>query len=113
MVVTRGEQQPASLRYLNLKKSFHLGARSLLTAFSKEDVDKAFSTFSDAERERLYRMFVQVVKSLHENIEEEFESICQETQVEVVLDKIEQIVEEQSLDILPKDKDNIGDVKRG
>ncbi|ONK55579.1 uncharacterized protein A4U43_UnF1440 [Asparagus officinalis] len=105
------ESAPASSRYSNLKKSFHLGARSLLTAFSKEDVDKVFSTFTEAERERLYRMIIQVIKSLHENIEDEFESICQETQVGAVLDKIEQLIEEQNLDILSTDRKNIDDVK--
>lgn len=113
MVVTLEEKQPMSSRYLNLKKSFHLGIRSLLTAFSKEDVHNAFSTFSEAERERLFRIFVQVIKSLHGNIEEEFEATCQETQVGTILDKIEQLVEEQYLDVLSKDKsrENITDVK--
>ncbi|XP_020249716.1 uncharacterized protein LOC109827160 isoform X2 [Asparagus officinalis] len=84
------ESAPASSRYSNLKKSFHLGARSLLTAFSKEDVDKVFSTFTEAERERLYRMIIQVG---------------------AVLDKIEQLIEEQNLDILSTDRKNIDDVK--
>ncbi|KAM0935711.1 putative nuclear MIS12/MIND complex subunit PMF1/Nnf1 protein [Dioscorea sansibarensis] len=100
-----------SVRYLNLKKSFQLGVRALLTAFSKEEVNKAFPSFTDAQRESLYRMFIQAIKSLHENIEEEFESICRETQVSKILAMIEQLVEEQSLDMLSADKENITDVK--
>ncbi|KAJ0968006.1 hypothetical protein J5N97_024923 [Dioscorea zingiberensis] len=102
-----------SLRYLNLKKSFQLGIRAVLTAFSKEDINRAFPSFTDAQRESLHRMFIQAIKSLHENIEEEFESICHETQVTAVLAMIEQLVEEQSLDILFKDKNgaNLGDIK--
>ncbi|XP_008776753.2 uncharacterized protein LOC103696811 [Phoenix dactylifera] len=101
---------PMSSRDLNLKKSFKLGIRSLLTAFSKEDVHKAFSTFTDAERDSLYRMCIQVIKSLHENIEEEFESICHETEVGTTLDMVEQLAEEHHLDILSSDKTNIEDI---
>ncbi|RRT78808.1 hypothetical protein BHE74_00015704 [Ensete ventricosum] len=67
---------PMSSRHSNLKKSFKLGIRSLLTAFSKEVIfDAFFSNFSLIIHE------ASVIKSLHENIEEEFESICQETKV--------------------------------
>ncbi|XP_057964333.1 uncharacterized protein LOC131155312 isoform X2 [Malania oleifera] len=76
------------LRQLNLKKSFKLGGRSLLTACSKE-----------------------VITSLHENIEDEFESLCLETQVGTILDTVEQIVEEHSLDPLSSDKTSVGDIK--
>ncbi|XP_020114666.1 uncharacterized protein LOC109728616 isoform X2 [Ananas comosus] len=103
--------QVASSRYSNLRKSFQLAIRSLLTAFSKEDVDRAFSGFSDAERDSLYHMFVHVVKSLHTNIEEEFDSICRETEVETILDRVDQLIEEQNLDVLSAEKTNIGDVK--
>ncbi|CAL9174591.1 unnamed protein product [Musa hybrid cultivar] len=99
-----------SSRHSNLKKSFKLGIRSLLTAFSKEDVEKAFPTITNSERESLYLMFVQVIKSLHENIEEEFESICQETEVGKTLDIIEQLVEEHNLDVLAADKTDIGGI---
>ncbi|CAD5183412.1 uncharacterized protein LOC135633029 [Musa acuminata AAA Group] len=101
---------PMSSRHSNLKKSFKLGIRSLLTAFSKEDVEKAFPTITNSERESLYLMFVQVLKSLHENIEEEFESICQETEVGKTLDIIEQLVEEHNLDVLAADKTDIGGI---
>ncbi|THU62371.1 hypothetical protein C4D60_Mb01t04430 [Musa balbisiana] len=101
---------PMSSRHSNLKKSFKLGIRSLLTAFSKEDVEKAFPAITNSERESLYLMFVQVLKSLHENIEEEFESICQETEVGKTLDIIEQLVEEHTLDVLAADKTDIGGI---
>ncbi|KAH7668769.1 Nuclear MIS12/MIND complex subunit PMF1/Nnf1 protein [Dioscorea alata] len=100
-----------SVRFLNLKKSFQLGIRALLTAFSKEEVNKAFPSLTDAQRESLYRMFIQAIKSLHANIEEEFESICHETQVSKILAMIEQLVEEQSLDMLSMDKENVADIK--
>lgn len=102
---------PMGSRHANLNKSFQIAVRSLLTSLSKEDVRKAFSTFTNAERESLYRMFVQVIKSMHESIEEEFESISQETKVGSTLDMIEQLVEEQSLDFISADKTNIGDAK--
>ncbi|URD75397.1 hypothetical protein MUK42_24851 [Musa troglodytarum] len=102
---------PMSSRHSNLKKSFKLGIRSLLTTFSKEDVEKAFPTITNSERESLYLMFLQVIKSLHENIEEEFESICQETEVGKTLDIIEQLVEEHNLDVLAADKTDIGGIR--
>ncbi|OVA18485.1 Nnf1 [Macleaya cordata] len=103
---------PPGLRQLNLKKSFKLGVRSLLTACSKEEFSKAFSTFNRAQQEVLYQLFIQVITSLHESIEEEFESICLETQVATALDTVEQLVEEQTLDILSQDKTNLLDVKQ-
>uniref|UniRef100_A0A453LPJ7 Uncharacterized protein n=1 Tax=Aegilops tauschii subsp. strangulata TaxID=200361 RepID=A0A453LPJ7_AEGTS len=54
--------------YGKLDKSFKLAARSILTAFSREDLNNAFPSFTDAERERLYQMFIYVIKSLHGNI---------------------------------------------
>ncbi|GAB2272844.1 hypothetical protein Dimus_007663 [Dionaea muscipula] len=99
-------------RYLNLKKSFKLAARSLLTACSsKEDFFKAFPRFTTIEQERLYGLFIQVITSLHANVEDEFESLCHEMQVRTVLDTVEQIVEERNLDPLFLDKTNVGEVK--
>ncbi|KAJ4952585.1 hypothetical protein NE237_029417 [Protea cynaroides] len=103
---------PPGLRQMNLKKSFKLGIRSLLTTCSKEEFSKAFSTFNRVEQDGLHRLFMQVITSLHENIEEEFESICLETQVGTTLDTVEQLVEEQSLDTLFSDKTNVGEVKQ-
>ncbi|XP_031119350.1 uncharacterized protein LOC116022677 isoform X1 [Ipomoea triloba] len=98
-------------RQTNLKKSFKLGVRSLLTACSKEEFCKAFSKFSPAEQERLHRLFIQVVSSLHENIEDEFESLCLETEAGTVLDTVEHLVEEQSLDPLSSEKLNLFEYK--
>lgn len=86
-------------RQLNLKKSFKLGLRSLLTTSSKQEFCRAFPRFTNAEQERLHRLFIQVITSLHENIE-----------AGSTLDTIEQLVEEQSLDPLFTDKSNVGDV---
>ncbi|XP_006659862.3 uncharacterized protein LOC102704079 isoform X1 [Oryza brachyantha] len=102
----------AAGRYGILDRSFKLAARSILTACSREDVNKAFSSFTDAERERLYQMFVYVIKSLDSNIEEDFDTSCHELQVATALDKIDQFVEEQKLDVLSSDKTNIEDIKQ-
>ncbi|KAL7122566.1 hypothetical protein ACP275_01G052400 [Erythranthe tilingii] len=96
-------------RQLNLKKSFNRGLRSLLTACSDEEFRKAFPSCTAAEQEGLHRLFIQVVSSLHEDIEEEFESIFVETQAGTVLDHIEELVEEHNLDPLLTKKSNIGE----
>ncbi|KAK6947101.1 Nuclear MIS12/MIND complex subunit PMF1/Nnf1 [Dillenia turbinata] len=77
----KGQLPPPGSRQLNLRKSFKLGVRSLLTACPKE-----------------------VITSLHGNIEDEFESLCRETQVGTTLDSIEEHVQEQTLDPLYIDK---------
>ncbi|KAL0928161.1 hypothetical protein M5K25_000029 [Dendrobium thyrsiflorum] len=98
-------------RQADFKKSFQVSVQSILTAASKEDVHGAFSMHSNAEKEGLYRFFIQVSKNLHENIAERFESICQERQVFTAFDKIEHLVEEQTLDPLHADESNIKDIK--
>ncbi|WVZ23114.1 hypothetical protein V8G54_001658 [Vigna mungo] len=70
-------------RFSNLNKSFKYSIRSLLTSCSKEEFYKAFSSFSNTEREFLHRLFLQVITSLHENIEEGFETICLQTQLRI------------------------------
>ncbi|CAL5435922.1 unnamed protein product [Camellia sinensis] len=97
-------------RQLKLKKSFKLGICSLPMTCSKEEISKAFGRFTNAEQEALHRLFIQVLNSLHENIEDEFESICLETQAGTILDTVDQLVEEQSLDSLCSDKTDVGDV---
>ncbi|XP_015889145.3 uncharacterized protein LOC107423987 isoform X1 [Ziziphus jujuba] len=97
-------------RNMDLSKSFKLATRSLLTAITKQDICKAFSSFTTAEQDFLHRLFVQVITSLHENIENDFETLCHETQVRTALDTIEQLVEEQGLDPLFSDKTNLKDV---
>ncbi|XP_027080528.1 uncharacterized protein [Coffea arabica] len=98
-------------RHLNLKKSFKLGLRSLLTACSKEEFCKAFPKFTDPEKDGLHRLFIEVISSLHGNIEDQFESLCLETQAGTILDTVEQHVEEQQLDLLFAEKSNIGAIR--
>lgn len=93
----------------DLKKSFNVAVRSLLTACPKQEFSKAFPNFTSAEQERLHQLFIQVITSLHGNLEDEFESLCLETQVGTALDTVEQLVEEQFLDPLFSDKTNIMD----
>ncbi|GMJ05983.1 embryo defective 3006, Necessary for Nuclear Function 1 [Hibiscus trionum] len=96
-------------RQSDLKKSFNLAVRSLLTTCSAQEFSKAFPNFTNVERERLHQLFIQVITSLHGNVEDEFESLCQETQVGVALDTVEQHVEEQSLDPLFSERSNVMD----
>ncbi|VVA17123.1 PREDICTED: B456_008G218800 [Prunus dulcis] len=97
-------------RHMEMKKSFKFCIRSLLTPCSKQEFCQAFPNFTTAEQERLHRMFIQVITSLHGNVEDEFQSVCLETQVGTALDTIEQLVEEQALDRLFSDKTNVMDV---
>ncbi|XP_065617087.1 uncharacterized protein LOC111993048 [Quercus suber] len=91
-------------RSWDMKKSFNLALRPLLTACSNQGFCSAFPNFSTEEQKHLHRLFLQVLTSLHESIEDEFESLCLETQVGAALDTVEQLVEEQSLDPLFSDK---------
>nr|BAC99789.1 unknown protein [Oryza sativa Japonica Group]BAC99895.1 unknown protein [Oryza sativa Japonica Group] len=109
------EAAPAAAagRYGNLERSFKLAARSVLTACSREDVKRAFPSFTDAERERLYQMFIYVIKSLHSNIERRNLTYpAKNYKVAAALEKIDQFVEEQKLDVLSSDKTNIEDTKQ-
>ncbi|XP_026401895.1 uncharacterized protein LOC113297586 isoform X2 [Papaver somniferum] len=99
-------------RELKLKKAFKMIARTLLTACSREEFLEAFSAFRRAKQDVLYQLFIHVIAELHENIEEDFESICAETQVAATFDKVEQLEEEQKLDTLAQDKTNLLDVKQ-
>ncbi|KAI3961510.1 hypothetical protein MKX01_001246 [Papaver californicum] len=99
-------------RELKLKKAFKLIARTLLTACSREEFLKAFSAFHREKQDVLYQLFIHVIAELHENIEEDFESICNATQVAATFDMVEQIEEEQKLDTLTQDKRNLLDVKQ-
>ncbi|XP_030507962.2 uncharacterized protein LOC115722785 isoform X2 [Cannabis sativa] len=101
---------PIGSRQSDLKKSFKLAVVSLLTACSKQDISKAFPNFAASEQDYLYRLFIQVVASLHGNIQEEFESLCLESQVGTTLDTVEQFLEEQALNPLHSDKTNVFDV---
>ncbi|RDX75542.1 hypothetical protein CR513_44555, partial [Mucuna pruriens] len=97
-------------RFSNLNKSFKYSLRSLLTSCSKEEFYKAFSSFSNAEKELLHRLFLQVITSLHENLEDGFETVCLQTKAGATLDAVEEIVEEQDLDVLFSDRSNITDI---
>ncbi|KAH9607512.1 hypothetical protein KSS87_017442 [Heliosperma pusillum] len=92
---------PRGLKRLNLIKSFRQSVRSLLTAFPFEDFSKAFPNFSEAQQDRLYQLYIQ----------DEFETLCQETQVGTILDTVEHFVEQQRLDPLSSQKTNIKQVK--
>ncbi|XP_058191206.1 uncharacterized protein LOC131308313 isoform X2 [Rhododendron vialii] len=98
-------------RQTSLKKSFKLGLLPLLTTCSREEIAKAFGRFTDAEQDALHRLLIQVIPSLHQNIEDEFESQCLETQAGTVLDTVEELVEEQNLDSLSQysDKTEVAD----
>lgn len=102
----------AGSTHSNLKKSFKVGVRSLLTACPREEFLKAFSGFTAAEQESLYGLFIQVITSLHENTEDELESFCLETQAGMTFDIVEQLVEEQSVDPLYSVKTNVGNIKQ-
>ncbi|XP_050265301.1 uncharacterized protein LOC126709216 isoform X2 [Quercus robur] len=97
-------------RSWDMKKSFNLALRPLLTACSNQGFCSAFPNLSTEEQQHLHRLFLQVLTSLHESIEDEFESLCLETQVGAALDTVEQLVEEQALDPLFSDKTNVMDV---
>ncbi|XP_050943028.1 uncharacterized protein LOC103493030 isoform X1 [Cucumis melo] len=113
---------PVTSRQIDLKKSFKLAVRSLLTSCSREEFRECFSRFTTAEQDYLHRLFIQVITSLHGNIEDEFESLCVETQVMLlflstyyaqvglVLDNVEQLLEEQDLDPLYSKKTNIVEI---
>ncbi|XP_047338810.1 uncharacterized protein LOC124942366 [Impatiens glandulifera] len=98
---TTDQQRPLpGLRQFKLKKFFKLCMRSLLTSCSQEDFSKIFSNFSQPEQRRIYRVLVEVISSLHGNIEDEFETTCLETKAYTILDTVEQLVQQHSLDSL-------------
>ncbi|TVU42934.1 hypothetical protein EJB05_09359 [Eragrostis curvula] len=102
----------ASGRNYALHKSFKNAIKCLLTACSREDVKRAFPSFTDGERERLYRLLNNVFISMHANLEEGFDELCQEGQVATALDKIGDFVEEQSLDVLSSDNNSFEEVEQ-
>ncbi|KAJ0100073.1 hypothetical protein Patl1_22220 [Pistacia atlantica] len=66
-------------RQSDLNKSFKLAIHSLLTTCSKQEFGKAFNNFTASEQDCLHLLFIQVINSLHENIEDELQSLCLET----------------------------------
>ncbi|AQK41357.1 uncharacterized protein LOC100276012 [Zea mays] len=101
----------ASGRFDKLQSSFKLSIQCLLTACSREDVNDAFSSFTDAEKERLHRMLTLVMKNLHANVVDEFDDFCQETQVAAALEKIDDFVEKQNLDALSSEKTTVEEIE--
>eukprot|EP01018_Ginkgo_biloba_P008233 Gb_40817 [translate_table: standard] len=97
-------QQLQSIRISNLKKSFMMATHSILTTCSKEDFLRIFSSFKHDEQETLYQLYLQTIASMHENVQDEFESICQESQVMATLGTVEQLIENQQLDVLHEEK---------
>nr|XP_025682444.1 uncharacterized protein LOC112783627 isoform X3 [Arachis hypogaea] len=85
--------------FSDLTKSFSLALRSLLTSCSNQEFNQAFSTFTDTETQFLHRLFLQLITSLHENIE-----------VGATLDAVEEVIEERDLDPLFSERSNIMDV---
>ncbi|XP_006413987.2 uncharacterized protein LOC18029163 isoform X2 [Eutrema salsugineum] len=97
-------------RQSDLKKSFKSAVSSLLNACSRQDFLDIFSKFSGAEQKLLYQLYTQVIVDMHQTLENEFDAQCHEHQVGPILDKVEQLVEEQSLDPLFTDKTNVMDI---
>ncbi|CAN1139365.1 hypothetical protein LINPERHAP2_LOCUS11226, partial [Linum perenne] len=108
--VGRRNGSGSSSRESDLNKSFNLAIRSLLTGCSNEEFQKAFSKFSRSEQLGLHKLYIQVITSLHQMIEDEFQSLCCQLQVGTVLETMEQVMEEQSLDPLYFDKSNVTDI---
>ncbi|KAL8209440.1 hypothetical protein R6Q57_006172 [Mikania cordata] len=98
-------------RLSDLRRSFKLGLYGLLTTCSKEEFCRVFPKFTQAEKDRLHRLYIQVVVSLHQNIEDEFEALCEDNKVGDILGTVEELVEEQALDPLYPDKTNLNGVK--
>ncbi|KAK3122801.1 hypothetical protein QOZ80_8AG0618510 [Eleusine coracana subsp. coracana] len=90
----------ASGRYYALHKSLRNVIKCLPGACSREFIKDAFPSFTDEERERLYRMLHNVMRSMHDNILDEFDEVCQQQQVSVALDKIDEFVIKRNLDQL-------------
>lgn len=113
----RDAEENQSSRVLSLRKSFSIALHSLLLACPKEDFLRIFSSFKHAEQETLYQLYLQMIASIHGNIEDEFESVCNETQVMTALGTIEQLIENQKLDVLHEEKGaeyrtSVNDVKQ-
>ncbi|XP_030472064.2 uncharacterized protein LOC115689992 isoform X1 [Syzygium oleosum] len=103
---------PAGSARSRVDKSFKRALLPLLSTGSMEEIRKAFPSFSSDDQQRLQQLFIKVITSLHGHIEDVFESLCDEMKVGTVLDTVEQLVEEQSLDLLKSDNTNVLDIAR-
>nr|CAB3480105.1 unnamed protein product [Digitaria exilis] len=77
-------------RFHTLQEAFKSSSHCILTSCSRELVRRSFPSFTDAERERLYRMLIRVASAL---------------------DKIDEFEEEQNLDVLASEKTSIEEVE--
>ncbi|KAL3738502.1 hypothetical protein ACJRO7_019952 [Eucalyptus globulus] len=93
-------------------RSFKRALLPLLSAASIEEIRKAFPSFSSDDQRLLQQLFIKVITSLHGHVEDVFESLCDEMKVGPVLDTVEQLVEEQSLDLVKSDNTNVLDIAR-
>ncbi|KAL9242612.1 hypothetical protein vseg_016598 [Gypsophila vaccaria] len=96
---------------MKLKKSFRESVGCLLNAFSFEDFSTAFPKFTGAQQEHLYRLYVQIITSLHDSMQDEFDFLCHETKVGTIMDTVALFVEQQKLDPLFSQKTNLEHVK--
>ncbi|KAF8027827.1 hypothetical protein BT93_E0682 [Corymbia citriodora subsp. variegata] len=103
---------PAGSTRSKVDRSFRRALLPLLSTGSMEEIRNAFPSFTSDDQRRLQQLFIKVITSLHGHIEDVFESLCDEMKVGTVLDTVEQLVEEQSLDLLKSDKTNILDISR-
>ncbi|GLJ48759.1 hypothetical protein SUGI_1028330 [Cryptomeria japonica] len=106
------KQEVQSLRVSRLRQSYTFATHSLLKACSKEEFLKIVSSFKQSYQETLYQLYLKIIASMHENIQDEFESICQETQVMAALGTIEQLIENKKFDVLHEDNTSVNDVKQ-
>ncbi|KAI5076529.1 hypothetical protein GOP47_0008594 [Adiantum capillus-veneris] len=73
--------RPNNERFSNLKLAFSMATYCLLTACSHEDFGAYFSFLNPYQQDALYNLYIQMVVSVQENLQEEFRDICEETRV--------------------------------
>ncbi|KAG9141802.1 hypothetical protein Leryth_023318 [Lithospermum erythrorhizon] len=99
-----------SVRLSSITKLLKLTLHSVFTACPKQEFFQRFPNFTAAEQELLYRLYIETISWFPENVEEEFEAMCLDTQAGAVFDTVEQLLEEQSLDLLHNQSSNIKEV---
>ncbi|KAG9141801.1 hypothetical protein Leryth_023318 [Lithospermum erythrorhizon] len=95
-----------SVRLSSITKLLKLTLHSVFTACPKQEFFQRFPNFTAAEQELLYRLYIETISWFPENVEEEFEAMCLDTQAGAVFDTVEQLLEEQSLDLLHNQSKN-------
>eukprot|EP00249_Psilotum_nudum_P017042 c26123_g2_i1 orf=75-575(+) len=86
-------------RMVKLKSAFSIAVHSLLTACSYEDFVGQFPSLEPKQHESLYKFYAQVMAAIHENVEDEFHEICEESKVMETLDRLEHCNKSQRLTI--------------